>query len=105
MGQAATGEAANRLQGIGQRVPILRRTGDPAIDLRFSGAGGDRTGVPQVAGADSSPAAKARPGGWLRLGSVDVASRSEPDADLRSSVTRARVLRGSHSRQTGTGAS
>ena len=57
MGQAATGEAGDRLRGAGQRLPVLRRAGEVAADLRFAGAGGDRSGVPEMAEADSAAVA------------------------------------------------
>ncbi len=43
-----------------QRIPFLRRTGKTAADLRFIGAGADRTAVSKVAEAHSPAVA---PGG------------------------------------------
>src|SRR5580704_5613650 len=56
--------------------------------------------------AEAASASAAAPGSRsrLRLVSVDLADGSEPDADLRPALARARVFRGDHSRQSGSGA-
>ena len=58
----------DRLRSPGQRLPVVRRAGEVAADLRLAGAGGHRSGVPQMAEADSAAVAAARSGGRLRLG-------------------------------------
>ena len=65
------------------------RAGEAAADLRFVGAGGHRPGVPEVAEAHSAAVADGRSAGGLRLGSLDLADGSEPDADLRPAAARA----------------
>src|SRR5580658_4211204 len=56
--------------------------------------------------AEAASASAAAPGSRsrLRLVSVDLADGSEPDADLRPALARARDFRGDHSRQSGSGA-
>src|SRR5580704_7232577 len=57
-----------------------------------------------MAEAASTAVAAAGSRGRLRLVSVDLADGSEPDADLRPALARARVFRGDYSRQSGSGA-
>src|SRR5690349_9224970 len=104
MGQTATGQARDRLRGARQRLPFLRRAGETAADLRFTGTGANRAAVSEVAEADSVAAANGGPAGRLRLGSVDLANGSEPDADLRPASARTGVFRRDHPRQSGSGA-
>ena len=40
MGQASVGEEGDRLRSLGQRLPVVRRAGEVAADLRLAGAGG-----------------------------------------------------------------
>src|SRR5712691_10096050 len=51
----------------------------------------------------SASAAAGRSACGLRLGSVDLADGSQPDADFRPAVAGPRVLRGNHPRQPGSG--
>ena len=60
--------------------------------------------IPEMAAPHSASAAGRRPASGLRLGSVDLADGSQPDADFRPAVAGPRVLRGNHPRQPGSGA-
>ena len=51
-------------------------------DLRLAGAGGDRSGVPEMAGENPAAVAEGRSRGWLRLESLHLADGSESHADL-----------------------
>jgi hypothetical protein len=53
MGQASTGEEGDCLRRAGQWLLVVRRAGAVAAALRFARAGGHRSGIPEVAGADT----------------------------------------------------
>src|SRR6516225_7246695 len=57
-----------------------------------------------MAGSHSAAAASTRPGGGVRLGTVDLADGGQPDTDLRPAPARPGVLRGDYPRQPGSGA-
>src|SRR6185436_20158376 len=100
---APTGEERDSLCSPGQWLLVVLGAGAVTTDLRFAGAGGDRSGVPEMAGADSAAVAEARSAGRLRLESIHLADGSEPDADLRPTPARSGVLRRSDPRQSGLG--
>src|ERR1700728_315762 len=96
MGQTPTGKEGDCLRSAGQWLLVVRRAGAVAADLRFAGAGGYRSGVPEMAGADTFAVAAGRVCSWRRLAAL-------PHADLRPAPAWPRVLRRNHSRQSGPG--
>jgi len=60
MGQTPTGKEGDCLRSAGQWLLVVRRAGAVAADLRFAGAGGYRSGVPEMAGADTFAVAAGR---------------------------------------------
>ncbi len=88
-------------EALDNGFPFLRRARKASADLRFIGTGANRAAVPEMAEAHSAAVAAGRPAGRLRMGSVDLADGSEPDADLRPASARPGVLRRDHPRQSG----